>query len=772
MALITTPIFYYPQLPVSTDLPPVPSDATFNLNTDDTREWIIPFIVQKAGTIDEVAFLTGDDFTLNAASVLRISLQDMVAVPGFFNDGTADQYRDIDDSVWTGANTWISSGLLTDDGTDGGIKRTVSYGDRLCIVIKHQTFTSGDSLSIAVIPTDAEESGIQRAMFGHLWYYSGSSHLLNSGYPCLALKYADGSYAPIQPYIFPAKAGGTTSLSGNVEAGLKFSPPFNMRVIGAYGSVGNEEDIRFLLYDNAETLLASSGQDVQQSSADDGLFSYFGDRVTLTANETYYLVVRREGDKATNGELHYIDVDSAQILGGISGGSSYHYAARTDYTTDSFAATTTRRPWLALVLDGYDPDGAAPPPQNVTPSVVSVSTAVQAPGTTSPQIVTAPRQVAISLTVPVISNSKPIPDTVAVTLSLPVPIASITGKKLFPQPVNISALVQTPEAFLGARVHPEPLDVPISTVQPALQSDALQTVTPDVLTISIFPQGVKTPIDALIMFNLYDQNSPALATDPYTWFVSKVCVELPFPTIVQAAAIPSQEPPVKAVVWIVQLTLDDGSGGVSVVSVPAESISATQEWLGTSYFDRDKPGVSASIVRRQEPFAKIGQGSISLSIKLPGLAALELSNQAYADALADSSLLTRPGLVRVFRETQFHGSDLTWTDGPFLSALINNVTFRRELNGYSVDMGAVRNLTQAEGSYKTHLLSTQDLTNYDGGAGQAFEATIPIVGSRFIMPRDYLQIAGLFTVRINSVTTSLSAGQAMQTVSSVEEVPF
>lgn len=734
MAFAETPLFYFPQLPLASSSPASLVDATFPMNSDGDR-LIFPIIATRSGTIDQIEFRAGAG-TLDPSSVVRISLQDLGANGSNVPDGIQDQFRDIDDSVWTGSDVWIQSGLLTDDGTDGGTKRTVSYGDRFGIVFEFETFVGSNSVGIKVINVDPEGGGVQRKTYGYAFFDSGVSLLaINNGWPIISIKYSDGSYQNIHVHNYPITATGTKILSGNVEAGLKFTAPVGMRVSGGFGYVGTEEDIRLLLYDSDENLLAFSAVDVQESSGDDSFFSYFGEEVDLKGNATYYLVARREGDKTTDGELHYFDVESTALLDSISGGSDFHYVERADHTTDSFVATTTRRPWLGLVVKAIDPTGIT----IISPDPVSVTLSPQAPSLSFPQIVTAPRSVTVSLTEPLISNSKPIPDTIVVSLSLPVPLASITGKKIIPQPVSIATLLPAiAEAFLGAKVYPDSVDVSILTVAPALQSDALQTVTPDVLTVSLIPSGIAKVANDIVF--------EVLPVAAY--------IELPFPTIVQAATIPSQLPIISKIVWIIELTLDDGSDGISISRIPAESIQATDEWLGSG----------------SQTFIPRGAGSVSLTAKVRGFDSLSIANQALTDAQAASTLLTRPGLVRLFRETQFHNSDLTKTDGPFLSALVTSVSFRRNPTGYKIDLGSELTLTQAEGSYKTHILSTKDLAGYDGGTGETFAADVPVTKDRFIRPRDIIQISGGFTVRINSVSTNLTPRGWTQNISSVDEV--
>lgn len=355
MAFVDTALFYFPSPFPTTSQVPVMTNPSFSMNSAGAQ-MIVPFTVIKAGTINEIEWLSGGSgHVLDGASVIRISLQDQNS--GWYNpDGIQDQYRDVDNTVWTGTDTWLASGLITDDGTDGGVKRTVAVGDRLAIVFEYDTFTTNDSVSLKMYPTDGEESGDQASNWGRFLYFSGSSYLsVLNGYPCIVLKYSDGTYVPVWVYNLPIKTLGSKTLTGSVEAGLKFTPPFAMRVIGAYGSIGTDEDIRVLLYDSGESLLASSGVDTQQTSNDDGLTVYFDTEVELDAGSTYYLVARREGDKTTDGELHYFDVNDAAILDSIAGGQAYHYAERTDYTTNSFGATTTRRPFMGLICNGLDP---------------------------------------------------------------------------------------------------------------------------------------------------------------------------------------------------------------------------------------------------------------------------------------------------------------------------------------------------------------------------------------------------------------------------------
>ena len=127
--------------------PAVSTTVSFSTFLIDAAGERVAFVIRvpKTGTLDKAEFRVGT-VAINAASQVRVSFQDISAANGD-PDGTQDQFRDIAGSAFA-SNTWMVPGLMTSDGTDTGVKRSVTQGDLLSVVIEYQTFTAADSVNV------------------------------------------------------------------------------------------------------------------------------------------------------------------------------------------------------------------------------------------------------------------------------------------------------------------------------------------------------------------------------------------------------------------------------------------------------------------------------------------------------------------------------------------------------------------------------------------------------------------------------------------------
>lgn len=310
------------------------------------------FMVPETGTIDTVEFRVGT-VTVNVLSSVRISLQDLNLATGD-PDGTQDQFRDIAGTAFA-SNTWMVPGLITSDGTDTGVKRSVTRGDYLAVVIEYQTFTALDSIQVSSwTPVSTGISGIPHLrLFTSSW--AGQNNDLVMG-----LKYSDGVYRSVAPHVAPWDGiSSVTFTSGSTpdERGLKFSLPVPCVVRGAalQLALSTDVDIAVKLYDtNGSTVLASTTMDgnVRQATAQRTYFVPLPE-TALAAGSVYRLTVVPQS--ALNMALYHMTVNSVALLDTIEGGQSWHYTQRTD--GGAWTDTTTQRPLMGLWIDSFD-DGA------------------------------------------------------------------------------------------------------------------------------------------------------------------------------------------------------------------------------------------------------------------------------------------------------------------------------------------------------------------------------------------------------------------------------
>lgn len=357
MGIVSVPKFTVPPLWLESSESPVTLDAA------DKRAACV-FAITKSGTLDKFEFLTGNTVSVNAASVIRVSFRVVVSATGE-PSGVAAQYRDILGSALSG-NAWISPGLMTSDGTDGGAKRVVIRGDLVVVVIEYQSFTAADDIDLAAVggrSTDARSGGSDGFPYD-LFQSSGSwDKFPNSERIVFALKYDDGSYG--RPLV-PGLIGASTSISSNPfyssasapdERGNRFTLPVPMRVTGALVNVavGAGETYEVVLIDTdgtteLEAVLIDGDQGINTSG--DPRFVPFATQHELAIG-TYRLTIRPvTGNVGTRN----IVVDSAAGLESVFnqlwyGTSRENLGAWTDETTRFYL--------LGLVIDGLEEGSGA-----------------------------------------------------------------------------------------------------------------------------------------------------------------------------------------------------------------------------------------------------------------------------------------------------------------------------------------------------------------------------------------------------------------------------
>ena len=336
-------------------LPPIYSVAapTFNISSlltidASAEKAAFMFQVPKTGTLDKIEFRTGA-VTFGGGSVLRASFQDIDLATGF-PDGTQDQFRDV---TGVAANTWTVPGLMTSDGTDTGTKRSVTVGGLLAVVIEYATFTAGDTVTWAQHQVQST-TGILPA-FPTPALFTAAWAMNTAGYPSMALKYNDGSYAyivdPLSPILtFNTRTFNSTSTPD--ERGMIFQFAGPVAVGGAWFRADLDAAADLVLYDSdGSTALQTVSLDSDLRSGTAGLnqFVRFAD-TNLTASTNYRLILKPTS--ASSVSLYDYDVSAAAHLDVCAGGQNFHSTTRTD--AGAWTQTTTNRPWMGLLVTKID----------------------------------------------------------------------------------------------------------------------------------------------------------------------------------------------------------------------------------------------------------------------------------------------------------------------------------------------------------------------------------------------------------------------------------
>lgn len=298
------------------------------------------FRVPKTGTLDKFEFRMAD-LPNPPDNGLRLSFQDVDPATGL-PDGTPDQFRDI---ASISADTWTVPGVLTDDGTNTGVKRSVTIGQIMACRIDFVSFVAGDFLTVGALAYLINATGTPSGAFP---YSAVSGSKVNPNILSIALKYDDGTYAYISPLVYPVKTwNGITYNNGSAadEVGLRFTVPVDTDLLGIHIRGDIQNDAEIVIYDGT-TPIKTVSCDGTITSGPGSYFIMF-DAVPLTASTVYRAILKPT--TASNVSVYYFDVESNAHLGAVEGGTDWYYTSRVD--AGSWTDLTTARPWMGLVLD-------------------------------------------------------------------------------------------------------------------------------------------------------------------------------------------------------------------------------------------------------------------------------------------------------------------------------------------------------------------------------------------------------------------------------------
>ena len=345
------------------------SDNDVNLSAADHRIAHV-FTVTKSGILDKFEFAINPvGATVDNASVIRVSFRAVVAATGE-PAGAIDQYRDILGSAIS-PGIWLSPGLMTSDGTDSGVKRTVTRGDLMCIVIEYQTFTASDNLAVSVARgrVTGASLGPSCNVFPYELSQSGGSwdkSAVIDGPVMFALKYADGTYG--RP-IAPGQGGTLTKIEGNTfnaastpdEKGNRFVLPFPVRVTGAVVRVSPAAgaDFEVVLIDTdgsaeLEAVAVDAEHGTVTSSANPNpLFVPFAAQHELAIG-TYRLTVRPTTANVLR--VASVTVDAAAIMESVY---NLNWFGTSRANLGAWTEEDTRLYLFGLVVDGLEEGSGA-----------------------------------------------------------------------------------------------------------------------------------------------------------------------------------------------------------------------------------------------------------------------------------------------------------------------------------------------------------------------------------------------------------------------------
>jgi hypothetical protein len=335
-------------------LPPVEEigdSAALGVVRIDAASEKIAFILTcpRSGTLDMFEVNTGA-VSLILGSVARYSFQGVNA--NGLPDGVVDQYRERPDPPFVDDFEWVAPGLMTDDGTDTGVKRTVVRGEQIACVVDFSSFVAGDYYELQHLVTTGGGYNATNAE----WHYTGSWAEQTSALPIVVLKYDDGDY-PFLHGCFPIHFTSYQDISSAEPAnGMAFSLPAPMLVAGATirtkatsGSVPTPVEV--VLYDkDGQTELEVI--QIPTALTERYYTVVFSQDRLLAANEVYRLVLRSTSASVYVRVYYYI-LNSAAILSATEAGENFYYTAG---EPGSWVDQAENRPWMSLLVSGIDHD--------------------------------------------------------------------------------------------------------------------------------------------------------------------------------------------------------------------------------------------------------------------------------------------------------------------------------------------------------------------------------------------------------------------------------
>jgi hypothetical protein len=286
------------------------------------------------------------------ANGLKFSFQ---SISGGEPDNTVDQYRNVTSGIT--ATTWLSPpGPLTDDGTNGGVKRTVTAGEPVGCVIEFISFSASDSVDFA----GNNESMFEGSLSCRKSTDSGASYssVTSQANLRMALKYDDGNYEVVSDNLLPIVSYTNNSLnSGSTpdEWGLRFQLPFNFEigVIRTPIAFAGSGTLVIRLYTSDDTVVDEVS--ITEPTIFGPTTNAIGPFIPLNrispmmANATHRLTIR---PPATAWTLREFAVPTNAHLAAVSGGIQIYKTTRTN--DGAWTDTDTARPWIQLYISSFE----------------------------------------------------------------------------------------------------------------------------------------------------------------------------------------------------------------------------------------------------------------------------------------------------------------------------------------------------------------------------------------------------------------------------------
>lgn len=311
----------------------------------------------KAGTIDAIVFHTGT-VTQDPSSGVKVSFQGVTGATGL-PDGTPTHYRV---KTTMASDTSHETGLITDDGTDNGNKKTVTAGELFSVVIEFESFDANDKLEIRDRIGHYDSVGYAGAVF----LYTAAWAAASTANVNILLKYDDGTYETFSQGlgVGSSAAGATNQKLWDVntdpdEVGVKFTAPYNCKLHGIHVALApRNETFNVVLYNASDTVIDTLvyGTDLVQFKEQTSAYGYvfwFATPPELTSGDVYRVTLLPSTDTGVQLYVKVFTYANAACIGAQE--TNYILTSRVD--AGAWTDTALQRPAWALLLSHAEEAG-------------------------------------------------------------------------------------------------------------------------------------------------------------------------------------------------------------------------------------------------------------------------------------------------------------------------------------------------------------------------------------------------------------------------------
>jgi hypothetical protein len=281
----------YPVIPL--DGSPTINLTAFISEADNFTKVAYTLVCPVSGDLDMFEVYMSE--VADDTTTIKFSFQDLDA--NGLPDGVVDQYRVV--TIGDIASTWVSPGLMTSDGTDGGTLRTVTRGQKIAAVIEFDSSNTGDLIEFGAVSIN--EDGIRRMHAGYKYYDANEAEwfLVGNGVAVGALRYTGPKYFPMLDCLPITGFTETTINTGTTpdEIGVAFSTHFDFMLgdvafclSGAVNGAGWDA----VLYDPSGTAIETVAMKLYTSLFTGYTYwsAKFSNDRRITANEIWRVTVK------------------------------------------------------------------------------------------------------------------------------------------------------------------------------------------------------------------------------------------------------------------------------------------------------------------------------------------------------------------------------------------------------------------------------------------------------------------------------------------------